>query len=286
MEVSGRRDRKGDFTSSLSRSSDDADQIYCLPCKQDGSWVPAYGYCKDCAKHLCETCYKSHRTPAPCRNHILLGKTKMPNTLSPGTTYLDLTETCDQHHGKAIEYFCKDHESLGCSQCMTMSHINCKLDYIPDVSKNYTASSQYQCLLKSLQILHANLKAIKISIQKKKRIQENQDRIKEDIKKFRQEIKATLDKWEAQLYKDVDRVFSREDQRTDSTLSQCHEMTINIETQQRSFRSLEQDQKYNMLFIHGMKKEDSGYTKIEQKLIEETKLRVTYFNQTRQSKIY
>ncbi|XP_053374834.1 transcription intermediary factor 1-beta-like [Mercenaria mercenaria] len=195
MEVSGRRDGKGDFSSSFSHSSDDADQLYCLPCKHDETRVPAYGYCKDCAEHLCETCYKNHRKPAPCRNHILLDKTKMPKTLSPGTTSLDLTETCDQHHGKAIKYFCKDHESLGCSPCMTMNHRSCKIDYIPDVSKNYIASSQYQSLLKSLETLHDNLKAIAKSItEKKKLIQENQDRIKADIQKFRQKINATLDK--------------------------------------------------------------------------------------------
>ncbi|XP_045173719.2 uncharacterized protein LOC123535220 [Mercenaria mercenaria] len=280
MEVPGRRGGRDDFSSSLSHSSDDADQLYCLPCKHDGSLLPAFGYCKDCAEHLCETCYKSHRKPAPCRNHILLDKTQMPKTMSPGTTSLDLTETCDQHHRKVIEYFCKYHKSLGCSICIKMSHRNCKIDYIPDVSKNYTASSQYKSLLKLLQTLHENMKAItKSIIEKKNRIQENQERIKADIQKFRQEINALLDKWEVQLYKDVDSLFSMEDHKTHSTLNQCHEMTRKIETQQKSFRSFEQDQKCNMVFIHGKKKEDSikTETKIEQKLKEEAKVKSYIF---------
>ncbi|XP_045172287.2 uncharacterized protein LOC123534213 [Mercenaria mercenaria] len=231
-------------------------------------------------QNMCETCYKSHRKPAPCRNHILLDKTQMPKTMSPGKNSLDLTETCDQHHGKVIEYYCKDHKSLGCSPCMTMNHRSCKIDYIPDVSSNYIASSQYQSLLKSLETLHENLKAITKSItEKKNRIQENQDRIKADIQKFRQEINATLDKWEDQLYKDVDSLFSREDQRTDSTLTHCHEMKRKVETQQKSLRSFEQDQKCNMVFIHGKKKEDSikGDTGIEEKLKEEAKVKSYIF---------
>ncbi|XP_045173576.2 E3 ubiquitin-protein ligase TRIM71-like [Mercenaria mercenaria] len=276
MEVSGKRGRETDFLPSLSRGSDEADQLYCLPCKQDGSRVLAYGYCQNCAEHLCETCYRIHTKPSPCRNHILLDKTQMPRSQNPSTqtSPKDLTETCQHHHGKVIEYFCKDHKTLGCSPCITINHRNCKIDYIPDVSSNYITSPQYQSLLQALQSLHENVKEITKSIKEnKKLIQENQDKVKTDIQKFRQEINTTLDEWEAQIYKDIESLFSREHQRTDSTLTQCHEMTGKIETQQKTFKTLEKDKKCNMIFIHGKKKEESvkGDKKIEQKLREETK---------------
>ncbi|XP_053376489.1 uncharacterized protein LOC128547538 [Mercenaria mercenaria] len=278
MEVSGRRGKENDFSPSLPRGSDesDAEQLYCLPCKQDGSRVPAYGYCQNCAEHLCETCYKIHTKPSPCRNHILLDKTQMPKSQnsSTQTSPKDLTETCQHHHGKVIKYFCKDHKTLGCSPCMTMNHRNCKIDYIPDVSRNYIASPQYQSLLQTLQSLHENVKEMTKSIKENKKIiQENQDKVKTDIQKFRQEINTKLDEWEAQIYKEVESLFSREHQRTDSILAQCCEMTGRIETHQKSFKTLEQDKKCNMIFIHGKKKEESIKVdkKIEQKLQQETK---------------
>ncbi|XP_053376488.1 tripartite motif-containing protein 2-like [Mercenaria mercenaria] len=276
MEVSGRRRREKDFSSSLSRGSDAADQLFCVPCKQDGSRIPAYGYCQNCDEHLCETCYKIHTKPSPCRNHVLLDKTQMPKSQnsSTQTSPKDLTETCQHHHGKVIEYFCKDHKTLGCSPCMTINHRNCKIDYIPDVSSNYIASPQYQSLLQTLQSLHENVKEITKSIKgNKKLIQENQDKVKADIQKFRQEINTTLDEWEAQINKEVESLFSREHQRTDSILAQCHEMTGKIETQQKTFKTLEKDKKCNMIFIHGKKKEESVKVdkKIKQKLKQEAK---------------
>ncbi|XP_053376512.1 uncharacterized protein LOC123533291 [Mercenaria mercenaria] len=260
MEVSGRRGREKDFTPSFSRGSDDADQLYCLPCKQDGSRVPAFGYCQNCAEHLCETCYKVHTKPSPSRNHILLDRTQMPKTQDKGrlTSTQDLTETCQKHHGKVIEYFCKDHKTLGCSPCMTMDHRSCRIDYIPDVSWTYIASSQYQSLLQALQTLHENLKETNKSIKENKRlIQENQDKVKADIQQFRHEINTKLDKWEAEMYKEIERLVSREHQRIYSTLTQCQEMTRKIEAQQTSFKSLERDKKCNLMFIHGKKKEES-----------------------------
>ncbi|XP_045173495.2 uncharacterized protein LOC123535039 [Mercenaria mercenaria] len=276
MEVSGRRGREKDFSSSLSRGSDDADQLYCLPCKQEGSRVQAFGYCQNCAEHLCETCYKVHTKPSPLRNHILLDKTQMPKTQDPSrpTIPQDLTETCQQHNGKIIEYFCNDHKTLGCSPCMTMNHRNCKIDYIPDVSRTYIASPQYQSLLQALQTLHENVHEIAKSMKKnKKLIQENQDKVKADIQKFRHEINIKLDEWEARIYKEIESLFSREHQRIDSTLTKCHEMTRKIETQQRMFKTLERDKKCNMMFIHGQEREESikGDKKTEQKLKQETK---------------
>ncbi|XP_060561568.1 uncharacterized protein LOC132721306 [Ruditapes philippinarum] len=147
MEVSG---KKRDPTKGYSRSAVGVNaQIYCDPCCKDGIKLTAHGFCKNCMEHLCESCYKTHRKRAPCRNHVLLGKSQMPKTQSSGHLKVpknDLTKQCRLHKGKLIEYICHDHNIFGCSPCITLNHRNCKVDYISDVSKEYISdvSKEYK----------------------------------------------------------------------------------------------------------------------------------------------
>ncbi|XP_045195029.2 E3 ubiquitin-protein ligase TRIM71-like [Mercenaria mercenaria] len=134
--------QKPNLSVTLQYGSEDDPELYCQPCDRDGPRVPAHGYCQDCSEYLCKDCYKNHRNPAPCRHHILLDETKMPKLPSHSThrSSHDLTEQCQQHEGKVIEYFCHDHNILGCCACITIDHRNCKADYIPDLSKNFGTS--------------------------------------------------------------------------------------------------------------------------------------------------
>ena len=250
MDVSGRREDVKDLSASLLQSSDDGDNLVCLPCKQYGSYAIAFGYCQNCAEHLCETCYKSHKKPAPCRNHVLLDKAQMPKSPTQYTTASDLTETCNTHHGQVIEYFCKDHKVIGCSPCITMNHRTCKINYIPDISRNYITSPEYQNFMQSFSRLNERMNKIAHSARANKEIIENnRSKVKADILKFRQEIDATLDEWEASLLTDVDNIFSREEQSAESTLAKCVETTSMIEVKEKHLRNLERDDKCSLIFI-------------------------------------
>ncbi|XP_045172896.2 uncharacterized protein LOC123534635 [Mercenaria mercenaria] len=155
-----------------------------------------------------------------------------------------------------------------------MNHRNCKIDYIPDVSRKYISSPQYQSLLQALQTLHGNVQeTAKLMKRNKKLIQENQDRVKADIQNFRQEISTKLDEWEAEIYKEIESLISGEHQRIDSALTQCNEITRKTELQQTNFKTLERDKKCNTMFIHGREIEESikRDMKIEQELKRETK---------------
>ncbi|XP_052760671.1 uncharacterized protein LOC128203324 [Mya arenaria] len=109
--------------------------LYCDPCRADGEEIPADGYCKDCREYLCAGCFKVHRRPTVTRHHILLDKEYMPRDVTSVNAAKDVcTEQCIKHEHKIVEYYCRTHEELGCSVCMTTRHRTClNVDYVPDI---------------------------------------------------------------------------------------------------------------------------------------------------------
>jgi hypothetical protein len=138
MAVPGKKATKHFSSSTISKGSDEDLQVYCQPCDQDGSRLPAYGYCTNCSEHLCKTCYTLHRKHKLSRDHTLLDKTSMPQTLTPVTpTQSDnFNKPCPKHNLEMIKFYCHDHKALLCSVCVTLDHTatSCQVNYIPDIS--------------------------------------------------------------------------------------------------------------------------------------------------------
>ncbi|XP_053401123.1 E3 ubiquitin-protein ligase TRIM33-like [Mercenaria mercenaria] len=255
MEVSGKR-KDSSNTKTMSGSQDDV-QLYCQPCQQDGLNVPAHGYCQDCAEHLCDSCYQTHRKPAPCRHHVLLDKSKMP--MSQSHNQHDLIEECRWHSGNLIEYFCHQHHAFGCSACITFGHRkhptsgfipcisrNCKVDYIPYVCDKYVTCNEYKLLVDSLKTVKENFKKITDGAKtNKKKILENKTTVKDEIKKFHQEVNSMF----VQLQELADVLFAEESARIDDIATRFDILLQDTEDLQDSVNTLEKGNKTNALYI-------------------------------------
>lgn len=114
--------------------SDDASTISCQPCELENKHEPAFGFCQNCAEHLCETCYRFHRRPAPWRDHVLLDKNQMQKIRGSGQ---QLQISCEKHNGESIKYLCKDHNIIGCGPCITIEHRTCQVAYINEVAEDF-----------------------------------------------------------------------------------------------------------------------------------------------------
>ncbi|XP_060576067.1 E3 ubiquitin-protein ligase Midline-1-like [Ruditapes philippinarum] len=123
MEVPGKQKPKKTF--SASRGSDEEDfLLFCIPCDEDGARVPAKGYCSTCNKHLCGTCYKHHKKQTHSCHHILLDQDSMPTTPSVPIVKDEL-DSCDDHEDEKLKFYCKDHDIVVCSVCVTLNHRLC-----------------------------------------------------------------------------------------------------------------------------------------------------------------
>jgi acetolactate synthase small subunit len=118
----------------------------------------------------------------------------MPTTQGPGQSSV---ETCTQHDGEAIKYFCKKHSIFGCSPCVTINHRTCDIIYISDAAKDFKSSEELKNLLQRIEGIKSSCIEVEENIAK---VQQSRETIKNEIKIFRKQINDQIDKWEIDLY--------------------------------------------------------------------------------------
>ncbi|XP_060581963.1 uncharacterized protein LOC132738478 [Ruditapes philippinarum] len=207
MEVSGKRQDK--LTHSVSHGSAEDFVLFCIPCDRDGEREPAKGFCTTCNEHLCKTCYKHHKKPAPLRNHVLLDEYSMPTTPTASLSQDDF-DSCDDHQDKKQKYYCRDHDIVVCSVCVTLDHRTCKVEYIPKLSKHILDSEELNELMAEIESLENVCKLrIKRAKDEIKAISENHDKVIKAIHQFRKEINTRLDDMETIVVKDAERISDK-----------------------------------------------------------------------------
>lgn len=250
MAVSGRKAE--DFSSSVLFGSDDEIVLHCAPCGKQGSRMQAYGYCVDCSEHLCETCYQVHTKPTPCKNHVLLDKSKMPKRQSLLGSPGDISTNCSKHNEKIIEYNCKDHDTLACNVCVAMEHRNCKIDYIPDVSKDYRTSTEYTSIKKSVNALQVDIDKAKFANStRQQEIEDNRNNVKKDIKQYRKCVDKILEKWEEDALKEADIIFDGFLATCKTVEEQCNKILEDLHRLLDVFKRV--DEQEQLLYICVMK---------------------------------
>lgn len=130
-----------------------ADDVHmCGPCEEDSELIACHGFCSDCMDYLCIDCYKSHRKSRVSKHHKLYTKDEL---LKEGVTQAKsnlCNEICDVHKRELIKFYCADHKTLGCSDCIILQHRTCHLEYIPDESKGYSASKEFEDTERALKV--------------------------------------------------------------------------------------------------------------------------------------
>ncbi|XP_053395674.1 E3 ubiquitin-protein ligase TRIM33-like [Mercenaria mercenaria] len=126
MEVSGRKHGR------------DKGEILCQPCHGEDDEVPAEDYCENCNEYFCSSCLKVHRKMAVTKNHVIKSKADMPRTNVQSDPCV---EPCDIHRTEIVKYYCHQHDSVGCGDCMVIDHKTCNVELVSDVSGNYHGNS-------------------------------------------------------------------------------------------------------------------------------------------------
>lgn len=104
--------------SSTKRISDD--QV-CEACRRDGESSMADVWCTDCAETLCKQCRTAHKRNKASAKHRLIpmndGIGEVQNVI--------VNEICPNHDGECLAFYCIDHRSMCCRDCVSLSHRNC-----------------------------------------------------------------------------------------------------------------------------------------------------------------
>lgn len=194
MEVPGRQGREV-------HGSTNSDDIHCNPCQLDSRQVKAKGYCQICGEYLCSTCVDYHRRFKISQSHRILSPSKMQIAGSKRfSTVTSGTEPCELHTDEVIKFYCHGHDSVCCSVCATLNHRTCKINFIPDIAKNFKKSKEYRAFKESLSQFDVRMDELHQHIQDvEKTADETSSLAVNGIWKFRKEIKEYLDQAEEEM---------------------------------------------------------------------------------------
>jgi hypothetical protein len=241
MEVPGRK-----APSALSSLS-------CQPCQRDGDTVNAEGYCENCNEFICTSCIKAHRKLAVTTNHVIKSKEEMPNLQAQ----IDpCTELCYVHKNEIVKFYCREHDSVGCGDCIVLNHASCKIHPVSDVSCNYENSDELVLIKHKIDHLSKNLASCKEKINRSlKTADEIKTDVVKEIKEFRKEMEDYLDKIEADLLREVDEVNERDVSSQKKLQDQCGVLADEIELFQAKLDRCKD--KVNNLFVTAKRIQES-----------------------------
>ena len=213
MEVSGRNQASATVAN------------FCDPCLLLNKNVNAEQYCVDCDEFFCSSCSSVHKVSKLSRNHKILPREQMPLQKIASTE----ENVCSKHSKERLNYFCKVHNDLACTLCISLEHKNCSIQYIDEIATDFGNSSEFTSLTERISSLVQKLDGIKrISARDSEALQTMYNQFVSDVKSFRSEVNILLDSMEATILKEAQdvREINRKAAQTVSTM--CHTVTIDL----------------------------------------------------------
>jgi len=117
----------------------------CQLCIEGGDGIAAETYCRVCKEFLCSTCSNVHRRSKTSRSHELIDKDEV-GTESPEQCKENESEYCEEHPKELLKYFCEEHKSLHCGDCIVLKKHPCNMLKISDIANGYKSSDEYKQL--------------------------------------------------------------------------------------------------------------------------------------------
>jgi len=239
----------------------------CQPCSEDNKTLEAVGLCVTCTELLCDECFRYHLKPTPSRHHKLLGLEDAKKDQNFAVSRDMCTETCRQHPQEIIKYFCKTHNILGCSACMTVEHRSCKgVQHIPKVAEAEANGQEYTGLVQELDtVLLRTRRLIKDSTDNKAKSQQMCDRALDDVIKAEKDVMEAFQKLKRNIQKEADKTKNKQIQKMDENIAVFDNIQQRAETLTKTFKSMKTNGQYCKLFT-AMKVEKSGIHSLDAKL--------------------
>jgi hypothetical protein len=133
----------------------------------------------------------------------------MPTTPTAPISQDDF-DSCADHQDEKQKYYCRYHDIVVCSVCVTLDHRTCEVEYIHKLSKHILDSEELNELMAEMKSLEevCNL-GIKRAKDEIKAISENHDKVIKAIHQFRKEINTRLDNMEQLAVMDAQMIFDK-----------------------------------------------------------------------------
>ncbi|XP_033757314.1 E3 ubiquitin-protein ligase TRIM7-like [Pecten maximus] len=201
--------------------------MYCKPCEKKGTpGTPATIWCKTCKVLFCTTCKVDFHDliHEGCEIVDVTGKKENPSR--------QVTEQirCEKHT-KEVDYYCEDHQVLGCSRCITIDHRRCDV---------VTTTQEYRDKLKTesrledrKELLQKAMEAIKLLVktfgEKLQILLEDQNSGFDSITELRKQVDLDLDAMQKDLTDKLVSSYKQEKENLDLSIQKCERLMSSIE---------------------------------------------------------
>ena len=168
--------------------------------------IDAIKYCQECNVYLCIKCDKFHS--GLFTNHLPYSIDKDAKDIFTGLCKIE-------EHNSKLEFFCKTHNELCCSHCITKikrkgkgQHTDCNIYNIEEIieEKEKNLDNNIKSLESLSEVFESSLKELNEIFDK---INENKEEIKLNIQKTFTKIRNELNNREEQLLDEVDKQFQK-----------------------------------------------------------------------------
>ncbi|XP_060579272.1 E3 ubiquitin-protein ligase TRIM33-like [Ruditapes philippinarum] len=135
MEVPGQRETK------------DKNIKPCSFCEDYDITTYADGFCVECEVNICNSCFVKHKGRKSNRNHSLVS---VDDSSSIKVMVGDTYETCQEHDGEFVKFYCPKHDQVGCGECGVLNHKRCGLEFIRDKVAAFSTSQNSRDIIQDI----------------------------------------------------------------------------------------------------------------------------------------
>ena len=207
---------------SLMKKATEPQQVKCDAC----TVANANGYCKDCCKFLCMSCFDLHKTFDVMSNHKLSNLDEVATSASQLIPAKQEKAMNCSKHDDPLRIFCETCQELICRDCTVRIHRDHEYDTITD-----SYHKHHQVLETSLNPVNKLIDSVAIALtdlnNRKSEIKEQGDMVKQEIHLTAEEMIEKIRQSERQLTREVEtavdsklQVLSGQIKSTEMSLSQ------------------------------------------------------------------
>ncbi|WAR16126.1 hypothetical protein MAR_030720 [Mya arenaria] len=179
------------------------DNTLCQPCQGEGEIKEGHGYCQNCQEYMCQHCIRIVHRSSNLKGHTILSGEQMP-LIPPERddhgSAEEYSEMCKVHANETLKFFCPDHGAFECGVCIVLDHRACSVQFVPDVAKGFSNTSEYRDQINMLREIQNDIQTCEDKVEEKS-VSANDVHLVGlgDLKKFRKKINEYLDESERNI---------------------------------------------------------------------------------------
>ncbi|CAC5408601.1 unnamed protein product [Mytilus coruscus] len=190
----------------------------CDLCKIKEKHNQAVSWCLQCEESLCVDCAQNHNLPKLFRHHKLVKIDDAPNFSKP-------PNVCSQHGNFELDYYCFDHETLSCKECLICNHKSCeKILLVDHASSDIQQTNPFNERTDQINLIQNTLQTMLTNRTK------NVEDIEREIQEIKEKTSATKESFIKHLESLEQQVFSALDKAKDLHLQKIKEVIKDTKT--------------------------------------------------------